>query len=160
MHGYVICTLAGGTIEAFTYPDEFGECDGTAEPKPGVFAGQQPRKPFGLAYRTELGNDLEGLAFGYKLHLVYGALASPSEKAYATVNESTEPMPLSWEFTTTPAEVTGMAPTAILTIDSTKVSAADLAALEALLYGAAATKPELPTPDDVFALFVTPPAGD
>lgn len=146
----------GGTIEAFTYPDEFMECDGTAAPKAGVYVGQQPRKPFGLAYRTKLGNDLVGASFGYKLHLVYGALASPSEKAYSTINESTEPTPFSWEFTTTPVEVAGMEPTAILTIDSTKVAAADLLALETLLYGAAATEPELPTPDEVIALFTAP----
>lgn len=146
----------GGTIEAFTYPEAFAECDGTAEPKVGVYVGQQPRKPFGLAYRSKLGNDLEGTTFGYKLNLVYGALAAPSEKARSTINESTEPMPLSWEFSTTAVEVEGMEPTAILTIDSTKVAPADLAALELLLYGDTATEPELPMPDDVIALFTTP----
>lgn len=145
-----------GTIEAFTYPDSFAECDGTAEPKVGLFVGQQPRKPFGLAYRTKLGNDVEGTSFGYKLILVYGALAAPSEKTRTTINESTEPAPLSWEFSTTPVEVEGMEPTATLTIDSTKVAPADLAALELLLYGDTATEPELPLPDDVIALFTTP----
>lgn len=148
----------GGTIEAFTYPDEFAECDGTAQPKVGVNVGQQNRKSFGLSYRTKIGNDVDGNDHGYKLHLVYGALAAPSEKAYATVNDSPEPITFSWEFTTTPVEVAGLAPTAILTIDSTKVQAADLASLELLLYGDAAAEPELPLPDDVIALFTDPVA--
>lgn len=143
------------TIEAFTYPEEFGQCDGTAEPKAGVYVGQQNRKTFGLSYRTKIGNDLDSEA-GYKLHLVYGALAAPSEKAYSTVNDSPEPVTFSWEVTTTPVAVTGLKPTAILTIDSTAVAPADLAALELLLYGDAAVEPELPLPDDVIALFVTP----
>lgn len=144
----------GCTIEAFTYPDEFMQCDGTAEPATGVAAGQQPRKPFGLSYRTKVGTDLDPEA-GYKLHLVYGALASPSEKAYSTVNDSPEAANFSWEVTTTPVELTGFKPTAILTIDSTKVDSAELEALEALLYGddTGPTEPALPTPDEVVALF-------
>lgn len=145
-----------GTIEAFSFPDEFMLCDGTAEPKKGVYVGQQARKSFGLVYRTKIGNDTKGNDLGYKLHLVYGGMASPSEKAYTTVNDSPEPITFSWGFSTTPVEVTGMDPTALITIDSTKVAAADLDALEALLFGSAAAEPELPLPDDVFALFTNP----
>lgn len=148
----------GGTIEAFTYPDEFGACDGSASPTPGVSIGQQSRKTFGLSYRTKVGNDLAGQDAGYKLHLVYGALAAPSEKAYATVNDSPEAITLSWEFTTTPVEVGTIAgetykPTASLTIDSTKVDADALETLEEFLYGTAGTEPSLPTPAAVVALF-------
>jgi hypothetical protein len=148
----------GGTIEAFTYPDEFGQCDGTATPTPGVGIGQQERKRFGLSYRTKVGNDLAGQDHGYKLHLVYGALAAPSEKAYATVNDSPEAMTLSWEFTTTPTEVGTIAgvtykPTACLTIDSTKVDADDLATLEEFLYGTPGSDPSLPSPAAVVAIF-------
>lgn len=145
----------GGTIEAFTYPDEFAQCDGTAFPKVGLAVGQQPRKPFGLSYRTKIGNDTAGQDLGYKLHLVYGALAAPSEKAYSTVNDSPEAVAFSWEFTTTPVEVTGLKPTALLTIDSTKVAAAGLTALEALLYGTELQDPSLPLPNAVIALFAT-----
>jgi hypothetical protein len=148
----------GGTIEAFMYPSEFAQCDGTAEVKPGVYVGQQDRKSFGLSYKTLLGNDTEGNSFGYKLHLVYGALAAPSEKPYSTVNDSPEPITLSWEFSTTPVDVPGHKPSAIITINSTEVAAADLESLEALLYGDVTNEPELPLPADVFALFVTPPA--
>lgn len=147
----------GATIEAFTYPDEFAQCDGTASPKSGVNIGQQPRKSFGLSYRTKVGTDLDANA-GYKLHLVYNASAAPSEKAYGTVNDSPEALTFSWDLTTTAVPVTGFAPTAILTIDSTKVAAADLASLEALLYGDTDTEPELPLPDDVIALFTDPVA--
>lgn len=143
----------GATIEAYTYPEEFGQCDGTSAPKAGVLVGQQPRKSFGLAFRTKLGDDVEATELGYKLHLVYGAMASPSEKAYATVNDSPEAITFSWEVTTTPVEVTGLKPTALLTIDSTKVDAGELASLEALLYGTAVTDPSLPLPDAVLALF-------
>lgn len=142
-----------GTIEAFTYPDEFMQCDGTATPSVGVYVGQQPRKSFGFSFRTKVGNDIDGNSHGYKLHLVYGAIASPSQKDYQTVNDSPEPITFSWEFNTTPVNVTGYEPTALITIDSTKVEAADLESLEALLYGAAATEASLPMPDDVFALF-------
>lgn len=147
----------GGTIEAFTYPDEFGQCDGTAEPEPGVYLGQQGRTSFGLSYRTKVGNDLDADA-GYKLHLIYGADAAPSEKAYGTVNDSPEAITFSWELTTTPTEVGTIAgvtykPTASLTIDSTKVDADSLAALEEMLYGTAGSDPTLPTPAEVIALF-------
>lgn len=143
----------GATIEAFTYPDEFAECDGTAVPSPGVRVGQQNRRTFGLCYRTQVGNDVDGSDFGYKLHLVYGALAAPSEKAYATVNDTPEALTFSWELSTTPVEVTGLKPTASLTIDSTEVGAANLTALEDILYGTAGADPRLPLPDEVIALF-------
>lgn len=143
----------GATIEAFTYPEEFAQCDGTAMPTAGVTVGQQPRKTFGFSYRTKLGNDVDGSDYGYKLHLVYGALAAPSEKAYNTVNESPEAITFSWELTTTPVAVTGLKPTAILTIDSTKVSAGSLATLEEALYGTVGTDPRLPLPDEVIAIF-------
>lgn len=125
----------GATIEAYTYPDEFAQCDGSASLATGVMIGQQDRKTFGLCYRTTIGNDTEGNDFGYKLHIIYGALASPSEKAYATINDSPEAITFSWEITTTPVNVTGAKPTASLTIDSTKVDAEKLAALEKVLYG-------------------------
>lgn len=150
----------GGTIEAFTYPDEFAVCDGTATPKPGVSVGQQTRRAFGMSYRTLIGNDIENTDFGYKLHLVYGATVSPSEKAYATINDSPEAISFSWEFSTTPAPVTGLRPSAILVIDSTKVDAEDLAALEDLLYGTngdPGQAPTLPLPDAVLALFSSTP---
>lgn len=145
----------GGTIEAFTYPDEFAECDGSAEIEVGVMAGQQPRKPFGLCYRTILGNDTLGEAYGYKLHFVYGALASPSERQNQTINESPEATTFSWEFTTTPVPVTGFKPTSYVVIDSTKVSPADLAALEAILYGVTGTPDtpgRMPLPDELATL--------
>jgi hypothetical protein len=145
----------GATIEAFTYPEEFGQCDGTALPEPGVAVGQQSRKMFGLSFRTKIGNDVDGIDFGYKLHLVYGCQAAPSEKAYATINDSPEAITFSWEVTTTPAPVTGYNPTSLIVIDSSVVDSADLAALEALLYGATLA-PALPTPDAVIALFATP----
>lgn len=146
----------GATIEAFTYPDEFAECDGTALPSPGVAVGQQGRKMFGLSYRTKVGNDVDGVDAGYKLHLVWGCQAAPSEKAYATINDSPEAITFSWEITTTPVPVTDLKPTAQITIDSTKVDAADLTALEQLLYGNGATEAALPTPDAVIALFAGP----
>ena len=143
----------GGTIEAFTYPDEFSLSDGSAEPEVGVMIGQQARVPFGLAFRTILGNDSAGQAYGYKLHLVYGALVSPSEKGYQTINESPEAITFSWEFTTTPAPVTGFKPTALITIDSTKADPENLAALEVILYGVTpATSGRLPLPDEVMTL--------
>jgi hypothetical protein len=145
----------GATIEAFTYPDEFAQCDGSAEPQVGVRIGQQPRKIFGLSYRTQLGDDLEGTELGYKLHLVYGCQASPSEKAYGTVNDTPEAITFSWELTTTEVAVTNYKPTAIITIDSTKVDPADLATLEDLLYGTAGTGAQLPTPDAVLNVFGT-----
>lgn len=142
----------GATIEAFTYPDEFAECDGSAEPSPGVSLGQQPRATFGLAYRTRIGNDINADA-GYKLHLIYGALAAPSEKAYATVNDSPEALAFSWDVTTTPVPVTGYKPTASMVFDSTKVGAAGLAALEAALFGTVGADPRLPMPDEVLGMF-------
>lgn len=139
----------GGTIEAYTYPDEFAECDGSASLATGVYIGQQPRKTFGFSYRTTLGNDVDNNNYGYKLHLVYGALASPSEKAYTTINDSPEAITFSWEFSTTPVNVTGFKPTACITIDSTKVDAEKLAALEKILYGDDETEARLPLPDEV-----------
>jgi hypothetical protein len=143
----------GGTIEAYTYPPEFAECDGTATPQTGVTVGQQSRKVFGLSYRSLVGNDIDGQDAGYKLHLVYGALAAPSEKAYATVNDSPEALSFSWDFSTTPVAVTGLKPTAILTVDSTLVPSANLQALEDALYGTAGTEPRLPLPDEVIEMF-------
>lgn len=149
----------GGTIEAYMAPDEFAECDGSVEVAPGVYAGQQSRKIFGLAYKTILGNDVDSNDYGYKLHLVYGCQASPSEKGYQTVNDSPEAMSLSWEFSTTPVEITTLIsgtkkikPTSILTFDSTKVDEAKIAALEAILYGSEAAEPRLPLPDEVIEI--------
>jgi hypothetical protein len=142
----------GGTIEAYTYPDEFKACNGEAELTTGVVLGQQARKSFGFCYRTVLGNDTESNEYGYKLHLVYGAKASVSEKAYATINDSPEAITFSWEFTTTPVAVEGFKPTSIVTIDSTKVDASKLAALEAKLYGSDETEPSLPLPDEIVTL--------
>ena len=140
----------GGTIEAYTYPDEFAECDGSAALTEGVYIGQQPRKTFGFCYRTTLGNDVDNNNYGYKLHLVYGALASPSEKAYATINDNPEAITFSWEFSTTPVNVTGFKPTSSIVIDSTKVDASKLAALEKILYGdETGNGPRLPLPDEV-----------
>lgn len=139
----------GATVEAFTYPDEFAECDGSATPAPGVIIGQQGRKVFGLVYRTVLGNDLEGADHGFKLHLLYGCQAAPSEKAYGTINDSPEAITFSWDVTTTPAPVTGFKPTALLIVDSTKVDADALADLEAILFGDESVDPRLPGPDEV-----------
>lgn len=142
------------TLEAFTYPDEFNQFDGLVVPQPGVSIGQQPRKMFGLSYRTRLGNDVSGEEHGYKLHLVYGCIASPSEKAYATINDSPEAITFSWSISTTPVPVTGYKPTSLIVIDSTVVDATDLAALEDELYGDATVGvANLPTPDAVIALF-------
>ena len=157
----------GATIEAYTYPDEFAECDGSAEIATGVKIGQQSRKTFGLCYRTVIGNDVDGNDHGYLLHLIYGATASPSEKAYATINDSPEAITFSWEVTTTPVNVEGFKPTASLTIDSTKANATDLATLEGILYGTAAgaegspaaVEPRLPLPDEVAEIMSTTDAG-
>lgn len=143
----------GGTIEAYTYPDSFAQCDGTVMPHPGVSVGQQTRRTFGLCYRTELGNDELNTDYGYKLHLIYGALAAPSEKAYSTINDSPEAITFSWTFTTSPADVTGLKPTALIVIDSTQVGEANLATLEEALYGTVGTDPRLPSPDEVIAMF-------
>lgn len=150
----------GATIEAYTYPDEFAECDGSKELVDGVVIGQQTRKAFGLCYRTVIGNDTDGEAHGYKLHIIYGAMASPSEKAYATINNSPEAITFSWEVTTTPVNVTGAKPTASVVIDSTKADPTKLAALEAILYGKDPTTdggndgvdPRLPLPDELKTL--------
>ena len=141
------------TIEAYTYPDEFAECDGTVEVEPGVLVGQQTRKAFGMVYRTLVGNDLEGNAAGYKLHLLYGCLAAPSEKAYTTINDSPEAITFSWEVSTTPQPISGMAPTSLIVIDSTEVDATALGLLEDELFGTAGSDPNLPTPDQVVAFF-------
>lgn len=143
----------GATVEAYTYPDEFALLDGSAALATGVLVGQQARGTFGLAYRTAIGNDINGVAYGYKLHLIYGAVAKPSEKGYQTINDSPEAITFSWEIATTPVNVTGKLPTASLTIDSTKVNAATLSALEDILYGTAGADPRLPLPDEVAALF-------
>lgn len=139
------------TIEAYTYPDEFAECDGSASIATGVIIGQQKRKAFGLCYRTVLGNDVDGDDNGYKLHIVYGALAAPSEKSYASVNDSPEAATFSWEVSTTPVSVSkeGLKPTASVTIDSTKVDSAKLKKLEDILYGATEAEPRLPLPDEI-----------
>ncbi len=142
----------GATIEAYTYPDEFAECDGSAALADGVMIGQQKRKTFGLCYRTAVGNDVDGSDFGYKLHLVYGCLAAPSEKAYATINDSPEAITFSWEVTTTPVSVEGYKPTSQITIDSTKADAEKLAALEDILYGKEDVEARLPLPDEVATL--------
>lgn len=143
----------GATIEAYTYPEEFTACDGTSELAAGVSIGQQKRNSFGLSYRTTLGNDTEGESYGYKLHIIYGAQAAPSEKAYASINDSPEAITFSWELTTTPVNVANNKPTATLVIDSTKVDADKLAALESILYGDEAIEPRLPLPDEIATIF-------
>ena len=148
-----------GSIEAYTYPDEFAECDGSAAIADGVYVGQQTRKTFGLAYRTKIGNDVAGQDLGYKIHLIYGCLASPSEKSYETINDDPDAIQFSWDITTTPVGVTGGKPTATVVIDSTKVDADDLAAFEAVIYGTAGTggtggtAPSLPLPDAIAGYF-------
>ena len=148
----------GATIEAYTYPEEFAQCDGSASLATGVYIGQQARKTFGMCYKTTLGNDVEGNDYGYKLHIIYGAKASPSEKAYATINDSPEAITFSWEITTTPVNVAGFKPTASIVIDSTKADPTCLAALEAKLYGGDSTEAMLPLPDEVKTL-MTPAGG-
>ena len=148
----------GATVEAYTYPDEFAECDGSASLTEGVYIGQQARKTFGLCYRTTLGNDSKGNDYGYKLHIIYGAMASPSEKAYSTINDSPDAITFSWELSTTPVAVANFKPTASLTIDSTKVDPEKLTTLEEILYGkdgtgedhsTGAVDPRLPLPDEI-----------
>ena len=143
------------TIEAYTYPVEFEECDGSATIAKGVVIGQQSRKPFGLCYRTAIGNDTDGNEHGYKLHIVYGCQASPSEKQYSTINDSPEAITFSWEVNTTPVNVNGKKPTATLIIDSTKADKAKLTALEAILYGSEQAEPRLPLPDEITTLMTT-----
>ena len=144
------------SIEAYTYPDEFAECDGSAELAAGVSIGQQPRKQFGLCYRTAVGNDVDGTEKGYKLHLIYNCLAAPTEKSYATINDSPEAITFSWDISTTPVEVAGHKPTAVVTIDSTKLDEkgkTKLISLEEILYGKDTTEPRLPLPDEIETLF-------
>lgn len=145
----------GASVEAYTYPEEFGACDGSAELVPGVVLGQQKRKTFGLSYRTTLGNDVDGNDYGYKLHLIYGALAAPSERGYSTINDSPEAITFSWELSTTPVAVTGYKPTSCITIDSTKVDATKLKALEDILYGSETEEARLPLPDEIATLMKT-----
>lgn len=152
----------GATIEAYTFPDEFAQCDGSAELVPGISIGQQARKSFGFVYQSTLGNDTEGNDHGYKLHLIYGCMASPSERAYATINDSPEAVTFSWEVTSTPVSVTGFKPTSCITIDSTKVEPTKLAALEAILFGSNAdggsgtgTDARLPLPDEIAEIMKT-----
>lgn len=142
----------GATIEAYTYPDEFAVCNGELELAAGVNIGQQARKTFGMCYRTVIGNDVDSNDHGYKLHLIYGALAAPSEKAYATINDSPEAITFSWEVSTTPVNVTGHKPTAYISIDSRKADKAKLAALEAVLYGSESEEARLPLPDEIATL--------
>ena len=157
----------GATVEAYTYPDEFAQCDGSAEIVPGVMIGQQNRKSFGLCYRTTMGNDVDGNSYGYKLHIIYGASASPSEKSYATINDSPEAITFSWELKTIPVNVTGFKPTASITIDSNKVDPGKLASLEEILYGKDPTSegaadgvdPRLPLPDEIIELLETSSSG-
>ena len=144
----------GGTIEAYTYPKEFEQCDGSAEIAPGVVAGQQKRSPFGFSYVTTLGNDTEFDDYGYKLHIVYGATANPSEKGYATKSDSPEAITFSWEFTTTPVKVAGLSkPTSCITINSKEVDAQKLTALEKILYGDTDVDPRLPLPNEIAEIF-------
>lgn len=142
----------GATIEAYTYPDEFEACDGSASLMAGVSIGQQPRKAFGLCYKTVVGNDVQGNALGFKIHLIYGAKAAPSERAFQTINDSPEAITFSWELTTTPVNVSGFQPTANLVIDSTKVAPEALAKIEAKLFGTESEEPTLLLPDEVVAL--------
>lgn len=142
----------GASVEAYTYPEEFEPCDGSAEIVPGVTVGQQTRKKFGLCYRTTFGNDTKGNEYGYKLHLVYGAQAAPSERGYSTINDSPEPITFSWELTTTPVSIKGFKPASILKIDSTKISPQNLEKIEKILYGTEDTDPRLPLPNEIIDL--------
>lgn len=150
--GLVGAEKFGATVEAYTYPDEFAECDGSVELVKGATIGQQNRKVFGMVYRTVIGNDVDSNEHGYKLHLIYGATAAPSEKAYNTINEDPEAITFSWELSTTPVNVTGHKPTASLTIDSTKADPTKLAELEKILFGDTETEPRLPLPDEIAQL--------
>lgn len=145
----------GATVEAYTYPDEFAECDGSASISNGVYIGQQNRKTFGLSYKTTVGNDVDNNNHGYKIHLIYGAVASPSEKSYSTINDSPDAITFSWEISTTPVNVTGHKPTASLIIDSTKVDAGKLAKLEDILYGSSTADARLPLPDEIVSILTT-----
>lgn len=151
----------GATVTAYTYPDEFEECDGSAEPTTGMYIGQQPRKMFGMSYRTKIGNDTDGDTHGYYIHLVYGATASPSQRSYKTINDSPEPIEFSWEVTTTPVNITGYKPVAHIRINSTKADSEKLAVLESVLYGAdgegnaEGRTASLPLPDAVKTILTT-----
>lgn len=145
----------GATIEAYMSPEEFDQCDGTASIATGVSIGQQKRKAFGMAYKTTIGNDVDGNDYGYKIHLIYGALAAPSEKAYSTINDSPEAMTLSWELSTTPVNVKGFKPTASVVIDSTKADPTKLKKLEEILFGAESTEARLPLPDEIVSIIGT-----
>lgn len=145
----------GATIEAYMSPEEFDQCDGTASLATGVSIGQQKRKTFGMAYKTTIGNDVDGNDHGYKIHLIYGALAAPSEKAYSSINDSPEAMTLSWEVSTTPVTVNGFKPTATVVIDSTKADPTKLAALEAILFGSEEKEARLPLPDEIVSIIGT-----
>ena len=145
----------GATIEAYTYPDEFAACDGSSDIATGVSIGQQKRKSFGLCYRTALGNDVDGEDYGYKLHIIYGAIAAPSEKGYATINNDPEAITFSWEISTTPVSMTGFKPTASITIDCTKADATKLKALEDILYGSGSVSARLPLPDEIKTLMAS-----
>ena len=149
----------GATVEAYTYPAEFAACDGSAELTKGVKIGQQPRKSFGLAYKTTLGNDVDNNDYGYKLHLIYGCLAAPSEKAYATINDSPEAITFSWEITTTPVEVKGFKPTSHIEINSKEVDAEKLATLEGKLFGTESEEATLPLPDEIATILGVAAAG-
>lgn len=142
----------GATIEAYTYPDEFAECDGSAEPTSGLYIMQQKRIPFGFTYRTKIGNDVEGSDKGYKLHLIYNAMAQPSSKSYGTINDTPEAITFSWEVITTPEKITGYKPTAHIVVDSTKVGASQLTALEDILYGNEVNDARMPLPDEVVSI--------
>lgn len=142
----------GATVTAYTYPDEFAECDGSASPVKGLTVGQQTRKMFGLCYRSRLGNDTDGSDHGYKLHLVYGLTASPSERGYSTINDSPEAIEFSWEMNSTPVSVTGLKPTSVITISSEDFTEAQMQVIEDVLYGDASNNPRLPLPDEVIAL--------
>lgn len=151
----------GATVTAYTYPDEFEQCDGSAEPTEGMYIGQQARKMFGMSYRTKIGNDVDGDEHGYYIHLIYGATASPSQRSYKTVNDSPEPIEFSWEVTTTPVNITGYKPVAHIRINSTKADPEKLAVLESVLYGANAEgnaegrTASLPLPDAVKTILTT-----
>lgn len=150
----------GGTIEAYTYPEEFEACDGTAQLDKGVLIGQQPRRTFGLSYTTLIGNDEDGVEHGYKIHLVYGATAAPSDKAYETINDSPDAITFSWEFTTTPVPVKNHKPSATLTLDSTKISKDKMEKIENILYGRDSSPARLPLPDEVIEIVVGDESAD
>lgn len=144
------------TIEAYTYPDKFAECDGTSELESGVFLGQQPRKTFGFCYRTKVGNDVQNDELGYKIHLIYGCKAAPSERSNSTINDSPEAITFSWEISTTPVSVSGKKPTAHIIIDSRKIESSKLKSIEDTLYGTSSKEPELPLPDKIIEMIKTP----